>query len=191
MFGVLAMIGLSDEPPKNSGQKIEREDSTEQVRVGLNKALRDHAAMSERAIRIGSQVIDREDERRPVSDRPVGVPRRLRVLVVEDDAIVASAFARRIRQEGVDVDVALSLSEARASITVGNRYDIFVVDLLMGHENGADLVREIRRTDRLTPIIVVTGLELDEAERRLAGAENVEVHQKGRPLSLAPWLRDG
>ena len=53
--------------------------------------------------------------------------RAMRVLVTEDDEILATALAAGLRREGMAVDVALDGEAALERLTV-NRYDVVVLD---------------------------------------------------------------
>lgn len=84
-----------------------------------------------------------------------------RALLVDDDEVFAPAVAEIIRQEGFDVTVAASLSEAR--IAARNiRPSLLLVDLALPDGSGLELVREHADTD--AHIILITGYaSLDSA----------------------------
>ncbi len=60
----------------------------------------------------------------------------MRVLVTEDDEVLAAAVAAGLRREGMAVDVALDGAAALDRLAV-NRYDVVVLD--------RDLLRRARR----------------------------------------------
>ena len=51
----------------------------------------------------------------------------MRVLVVEDEVVLAAALARGLRHEGIAVDVSHDGADALAKLDV-NRYDVVVLD---------------------------------------------------------------
>ncbi len=53
--------------------------------------------------------------------------RRMRVLVVEDHARLATAVAQGLRREGMAVDIAFDGADALTHVTV-HRYDVVVLD---------------------------------------------------------------
>jgi len=77
-----------------------------------------------------------------------------RILVVDDDPMVASTIQRVLRPEGYDVDVALggaaALDRARE-----RRPDLVVLDLMMPGIDGLEVCRQLR-TDGNLPILMLT-----------------------------------
>jgi two-component system response regulator MprA len=77
-----------------------------------------------------------------------------RILVVDDDPMVATTVQRVLRPEGYDVDVALggaqALEQARA-----HRPDLVVLDLLMPGIDGLEVCRRLRANGDL-PILMLT-----------------------------------
>ena len=77
-----------------------------------------------------------------------------RILVVDDDPMVATTVQRVLRPEGYDVDVALggaaALEQARA-----HRPDLVVLDLMMPGIDGLEVCRQLRAGGSL-PILMLT-----------------------------------
>lgn len=78
-----------------------------------------------------------------------------RVLLVDDDEIVAEALGRSLRRAGYDVVVAGDVPEAREQFDRGG-IDVVVTDLLMPGESGLDLLRHIDEADPQLPVIIIT-----------------------------------
>ena len=68
--------------------------------------------------------------------------RRMRVLVTEDDEVLAAAVAAGLRREGMAVDVALDGAAALDHVTV-NRYDVVVLDRDLPGVHGDDVCRAL------------------------------------------------
>jgi DNA-binding response OmpR family regulator len=66
----------------------------------------------------------------------------LHVLVVDDDAVLLQVFCEFLRDEGMRVDGAPSLEAARAALSA-ERYDVLVLDMLLGERFGAELLSEL------------------------------------------------
>ncbi|HEX2164500.1 MAG TPA: sigma-54 dependent transcriptional regulator [Thermoanaerobaculia bacterium] len=79
---------------------------------------------------------------------------RARMLVVDDEESLLEFLALLFREEGYEVDVASSVSEARERIA--RDYDLCLCDVLMPDGSGLDLVREIRAAERPTAVVVMT-----------------------------------
>lgn len=77
-----------------------------------------------------------------------------RILVVDDDPMVATTVQRVLRPEGYEVDVALggaqALEQARA-----HRPDLVVLDLMMPGIDGLEVCRQLRANGDL-PILMLT-----------------------------------
>jgi two-component system KDP operon response regulator KdpE len=78
----------------------------------------------------------------------------LKVLVVEDDRDIRALMQSTLAVEGFDVTTAVSLSEAQAVLR-HDPPDVLLLDLGLPDGDGAQLVREVRRTSAM-PIIIVS-----------------------------------
>lgn len=92
----------------------------------------------------------------------------MRVLVVEDEAEIATAIAQRLRAESFGVDVAATVAEARFHADV-HPYDAIVLDRRLPDGEGLELCREWRAAGVETPILMLTAL--DDVDQRVAGLE--------------------
>ena len=102
--------------------------------------------------------------------RPIGgySGATMRVLVVEDEAELATAVAQRLRAEAFGVDVAATVAEARFHADV-HPYDAIVLDRRLPDGEGLELCREWRAAGVETPILMLTAL--DAIDERVAGLE--------------------
>jgi DNA-binding response OmpR family regulator len=85
------------------------------------------------------------DAREQAADMPracEAAGRRMRVLVTEDDEVLAAAVAAGLRREGMAVDVALDGAAALDHVTV-NRYDVVVLDRDLPGVHGDDVCRAL------------------------------------------------
>jgi two-component system response regulator VanR len=81
----------------------------------------------------------------------------MRILVAEDDAVLAETVARGLRRHAMSVDVAFSGVEALAQAT-DTRYDVVVLDRDLPGMHGDDVCRTlIREGDGSTRILMLTG----------------------------------
>ena len=100
-----------------------------------------------------------------------------RVLVVEDERIIAGLLSDMLTGDGHEVDVVHTGRAALDKLAAG-RYDLIVSDLRMPVLDGRGLYREleVRHPEMLPRIVFVTGSALD------AGNDNFLVSAK------VPWL---
>jgi DNA-binding response OmpR family regulator len=79
----------------------------------------------------------------------------VRVLVVEDEELLADSIARGLRWEGMAVDVALDGLEATEKVTV-TRYDVIVLDRDLPGMHGDDVCRALLAAGRGERILMLT-----------------------------------
>jgi two-component system copper resistance phosphate regulon response regulator CusR len=97
----------------------------------------------------------------------------MRVLIVEDDAELATLLCDGLARAHIDTVVAASFDEARERALFG-AHDVLVLDVLFPGGNGFDLCRRIRAEGISTPVLMLTALDaLDDRVRGLeAGADD-------------------
>lgn len=81
----------------------------------------------------------------------------MRVLLVEDDANVASIVRRALTEAGYAVDVCGDAITAGEAVTVDS-YDLLVLDLMLPGRSGIDFCREVREVDSDVPVLMLTAL---------------------------------
>jgi two-component system OmpR family response regulator len=79
----------------------------------------------------------------------------MRVLVVEDDAKIASFVTRGLKQAGYAVDHA-SDGEAGLALAESTDYDAAIIDVMLPKLDGISLVRRLRLVRRLVPILFLS-----------------------------------
>jgi CheY-like chemotaxis protein len=67
----------------------------------------------------------------------------VRVLVVEDDPLVARSFADRLRSEAIGVELAASADRALDILSGGAAFDLVYCDLMMKEKTGMDFAEEL------------------------------------------------
>ncbi len=91
-----------------------------------------------------------------------------RVLVVEDDALIALDIARQLTDAGFEV-IGPALSVARALKLIGHQgCDVAVLDVNLGHETSEAIAHDLRA--RGTPFIVLSGYSKEQHPEGLQGA---------------------
>jgi PAS domain S-box-containing protein len=74
------------------------------------------------------------------------VAERLRLLVIDDDRLVAEALARSLARDG-EIEVVNDAKLALARIAAGKRYDVILCDLMMPIMTGMDFYAEVVRVE--------------------------------------------
>src|SRR5216110_1967968 len=92
----------------------------------------------------------------------------MRILVIEDEKKTAAFLAKGLREAGFAVDLArdgeTGLKQARAT-----KFDLLIVDIMLPHKDGWDVVAELRRDEVRTPILFLTAR--DSVRDRVKGLE--------------------
>lgn len=93
----------------------------------------------------------------------------LRVLWVEDQAIIRATSKAMVIKMGHECDAAKNANQALEKLT-SNEYDIIISDLGMPGMNGLQLCSEVRKLyGSKIPFIIVSGWELTDAEKQENG----------------------
>jgi two-component system response regulator TctD len=79
----------------------------------------------------------------------------MRLLLVEDEAEMASWLVRAFKQSGFVPDHAPDAGTAE-SLLAGNDYDAIVLDLRLPDKHGLNLLADIRKAGNRTPVLVLT-----------------------------------
>ncbi len=79
-----------------------------------------------------------------------------RILVVDDDPIVAESLADFLTREGFETATSLNSSEARAALA-GRAFGLVICDVSLPGMNGGDMLREIRSKHPGTAVIMISG----------------------------------
>jgi two-component system OmpR family response regulator len=100
----------------------------------------------------------------------------MRILVVDDDRAILKLIARVLQDESYAVDTAATGEEAR-TLALVNEYDGIVLDLQLGDRHGFEILQELRRNGRRTPVLLYSGrADTDSIVRGLdAGADDYVV----------------
>ncbi|GAB5470339.1 MAG: response regulator transcription factor [Rhodospirillales bacterium] len=90
----------------------------------------------------------------------------MNLLLVEDEAPVADFILRGLKGEGWMV-THVPDAEAALRITLQDRFDVIVLDLMLPGLPGQEVCRRMRARGDLTPILMLSAL--DELDERVAG----------------------
>jgi two-component system, OmpR family, response regulator len=108
-----------------------------------------------------------------------------RVLVVDDDPAMRRMIGSYLTENGLQADVAANRGEMAAALQ-RDPYNLVILDLKLGPDDGLDLLRELRAHSDM-PVIIVTGHRRDEIDRVL-GLELGADDYITKPFSLRELL---
>jgi two-component system, OmpR family, response regulator QseB len=92
----------------------------------------------------------------------------MRVLVVEDDRMIAKGLHTALKQDGYAVD-GVSDGRSAAEALRSSRFDVVLLDLGLPERDGLEVLRELRSRGDATPVIIVTAR--DDVQNRIQGLD--------------------
>jgi len=105
----------------------------------------------------------------------------MRILVVEDEALVAQGLKHGLVQQGYTVDVATSAEEA-ARFVATESFDIALVDVGLPEADGFEFVRQLRAKNLRLPVLMLTAL--DSMENTIRGLDAGADDYMSKPYRL-------
>jgi signal transduction histidine kinase/ActR/RegA family two-component response regulator len=120
------------------------------------------------------RVTDVSHAENPSAHGAPSIGRRLRVLVIDDEAVVRDVLAEALRADGHDFDLADGGASGIGWINAGT-YDLIITDRAMPDMSGEHLALEAKRIAPHTPILMLTGFGefMNAAGERPAGVDAV------------------
>jgi DNA-binding response OmpR family regulator len=92
----------------------------------------------------------------------------MRVLLVEDDTMIAQGLQTALRQDGYTVDWIRDGRSADEALRT-SKFDIVLLDLGLPGRDGLDVLRSLRQRADATPVVILTAR--DEIRDRIAGLD--------------------
>lgn len=105
----------------------------------------------------------------------------MRILVVEDDPVLADGLKVGLGLGGSAVDVVFTAADARAALAA-TRFDAVVLDRMLPDGAGLDILAGMRRQGDATPVLLLTAV--DETGDRVAGLDAGADDYLGKPFDL-------
>lgn len=105
----------------------------------------------------------------------------MRILVVEDDAILLDGLSVGLGLAGFTVDAVASCGDAEAALAVQN-YNAVVLDLMLPDGSGLDILKSMRQARDETPVLLLTAR--DQVPERIAGLDAGADDYVGKPFDL-------
>ncbi|MBL0353823.1 MAG: response regulator transcription factor [Dechloromonas sp.] len=106
----------------------------------------------------------------------------MRILIAEDDAIIADGLSRSLRQGGCAVDWASNGLDADAALlTVA--YDLLILDLGLPRLSGMEVLKRLRARNSSLPVLILTAL--DGSGDRVKGLDLGADDYMAKPFDLA------
>jgi len=106
----------------------------------------------------------------------------MRILVAEDDAILADGVTRTLRQSGYAVDWVKNGVEADSALDTDD-FDLLILDIGLPKKSGLDVLKRLRLRDSRLPVLILTAL--DGVNDRVRGLDAGADDYLAKPFQLA------
>ena len=114
----------------------------------------------------------------------------MRVLVAEDDDVIAGFVSQGLREAGYAVDVASTGPDALKKALEGG-YDAAVMDVMLPGLDGLSVIEQLRARQRRTPVLILSARHTvdDRVKGLQAGGVAIKMRGwldglRGRPIPL-------
>ncbi len=81
----------------------------------------------------------------------------MKILLLEDDAILAESLQEFLELEGLSVDIAKNGQEVY-DLTFKNSYNLYIFDINVPKDNGFEVLKHLKASDDNTPTIYISAL---------------------------------
>lgn len=106
----------------------------------------------------------------------------MRVLLIEDDAVLGAAIRDQIHADGHSVDWVLRLDNANEALLAAT-YDLILLDLMLPDGLGIPFLKALRSRGDVTPVVILTAL--DQVSDRISGLNAGADDYMVKPFDLA------
>ncbi|MEC9464343.1 MAG: response regulator transcription factor [Myxococcota bacterium] len=110
----------------------------------------------------------------------------MRLLVVEDEAHLATGLKLNLELDGYQVDIAGTGREASEKLINPELYNLIILDIMLPDIDGFSLCRQLRRSEIYTPVLMLTAR--DAAEDRVEGLDAGADDYLAKPFDLSELL---
>ena len=106
----------------------------------------------------------------------------MRILIAEDDRVMADGLLRALRGTGAAVDHVASGTEADAALMTNKEFDLLILDLGLPRMHGREVLRKLRSRGSSLPVLILTAA--DSVEERVKGLDYGADDYMAKPFSL-------
>ena len=107
----------------------------------------------------------------------------MRILIAEDDQVLADGLLRSLRNSGAVVDHVASGSEADAALMANNEFDLLILDLGLPKMHGLEVLKKLRSRGSSIPVLILTAAE--SVDERVLGLELGADDYMAKPFALS------
>lgn len=106
----------------------------------------------------------------------------MRILIAEDDSILADGLLRSLRQSGYAVDLVTNGEDADSALAL-QTFDLLILDLGLPALPGLEVLRRLRARNSTLPVMILTAA--DSIEQRVKGLDLGADDYMAKPFALS------
>ena len=106
----------------------------------------------------------------------------MRILIAEDDQVLADGLLRTLRASGAAVDHVANGSEADAALMTSSEFDLIILGLGLPKMHGLEVLKRLRARGNSMPVLILTAA--DSVEERVKGLDYGADDYMAKPFSL-------
>ncbi|WP_317201097.1 response regulator transcription factor [Janthinobacterium sp.] len=106
----------------------------------------------------------------------------MRILLAEDDSVLADGLTRSLRQSGYAIDCVKNGQEADTALST-QEFDLLILDLGLPKLSGLEVLRRLRGRASALPVLILTAA--DSIEQRVQGLDLGADDYMAKPFALS------
>ena len=106
----------------------------------------------------------------------------MRILIAEDDQVLADGLLRTLRASGAAVDHVANGTEADAALMTSQEFDLIILDLGLPKMHGLEVLKRLRARGNNLPVLILTAA--DSVDERVKGLDYGADDYMAKPFSL-------
>ena len=106
----------------------------------------------------------------------------MRILIAEDDQVLADGLLRTLRASGAAVDHVGTGTEADAALMTNSEFDLLILDLGLPRMHGLEVLKRLRARSSTLPVLILTAA--DSVDERVKGLDYGADDYMAKPFSL-------
>ncbi len=106
----------------------------------------------------------------------------MRILLAEDDSVLADGLTRSLRQSGYAIDYVKTGADADAALSTQD-FDLLILDLGLPKMSGLEVLRRLRGRNSRLPVLILTAA--DSVEQRVNGLDLGADDYMAKPFALS------
>ena len=107
----------------------------------------------------------------------------MRILIAEDDQVLADGLLRSLRNSGAAVDHVASGTEADAALLTNTEFDLLILDLGLPKLHGLEVLKKLRARGQTLPVLILTAA--DGVDERVKGLDYGADDYMAKPFALS------